>query len=679
MAIDMTQFLQTFYEESFEGLEIMEAELLNLDGGDASEDTINTIFRAAHSIKGGAGTFGLQEIAAFTHVMETLLDEVRDGKRDLCTDLINLLLRSADCVKAMMAASRDEEEYDVDEVESVQKSLRALIDNKTDTTAPTTPDADPAKGKVESSEVSYKISFIPLPNLLQTGNDPARLFNELDELGKLTIDVDHDAMPELVDLPVDECTLSWTLTLVTTEQPEVIRAVFDWVSDECELTISCDENEQPEPEQENATVESKEPSTTKVEPKPKEKSDKVKEQGSIRVGIDKVDSLINLVGELVITQSMLGQLGKDFAVERLEKLKDGLSQLERNTRELQENVMSIRMLPISFAFNRFPRLVHDLNQQLGKKIELKMTGEHTELDKTVLEKIVDPLVHLVRNSVDHGIETPAVRLKQGKPEIGTVELKAYHKGGSIIIEIRDDGAGLDTDRIHAKAVERGLIGSDEVLSEEQVYDLIFRPGFSTTEVVSDVSGRGVGMDVVKRNIRALSGVVDVKSVKNKGTIFTIRLPLTLAIMDGQLIQIGGHTYIIPLISIIESLQIKKELVNTITARASVYKLREDYIEIVPLYKIFGIEAMQTEIINGLLVVVEGDGKKVGLLVDDLLDQQQVVIKSLETNYKKVEGISGATILGDGTVAMILDIQGLIELAHRYEKIDDIKNNVSEVA
>ena len=359
---------------------------------------------------------------------------------------------------------------------------------------------------------------------------------------------------------------------------------------------------------------------------------------------------------------MLGQLGKDFAVERLEKLKDGLSQLERNTRELQENVMSIRMLPISFAFNRFPRLVHDLNQQLGKKIELKMTGEHTELDKTVLEKIVDPLVHLVRNSVDHGIETPAVRLKQGKPETGTVELKAYHKGGSIIIEIRDDGAGLDTDRIHAKAVERGLIGSDEVLSEEQVYDLIFRPGFSTTEVVSDVSGRGVGMDVVKRNVSALGGRIEIISALGEGTTITIRLPLTLAILDGQLVQVGEEIFITPLVNIIESLQVDKKLINRIGGQAELYQLRDEYIPIIRFHEVFAIETENTLLEDGLLVVVEGNGQKAALLVDVLLGQQQVVIKSLEANFKRVEGLSGATILGDGTVALIVDVSSLISIS-----------------
>ncbi|NOX90879.1 MAG: chemotaxis protein CheA, partial [Gammaproteobacteria bacterium] len=386
------------------------------------------------------------------------------------------------------------------------------------------------------------------------------------------------------------------------------------------------------------------------------------ESSSIRVGIDKIDDLINMVGELVITQSMLGQLGGDFDMSRVERLNDGLAELERNTRELQESVMRIRMLPISFAFNRFPRMVHDLSAKLDKKIELTMSGEQTELDKTVMEKIGDPLVHLVRNSIDHGIETPEARKAAGKPETGVVNLNAYHQGGNIIIEINDDGAGLNYEKILAKAIERGLVGANEELPEEKVYELLFEPGFSTADVVSDVSGRGVGMDVVKRNIMALGGGVDVKSVPGEGSTFTIRLPLTLAILDGQLVRVGDNTYIIPLVSIVESLLVDQKNVNEIAGKAEVYQLRSDYLPIIRLYDIFGVEPDRRSLDDGLLVVVEGDGKKGGLLVDELLGQQQVVIKSLETNFRRVEGLSGATILGDGTVALIVDVAGVVRLS-----------------
>ncbi|MDH5409514.1 MAG: chemotaxis protein CheW, partial [Gammaproteobacteria bacterium] len=403
--------------------------------------------------------------------------------------------------------------------------------------------------------------------------------------------------------------------------------------------------------------------TPQVQVKTAEKRKSGGEASSIRVSIDKVDELINTVGELVITQSMLGQFGEveDLNNSHLEKMRDGLAQLERNTRELQEAVMRIRMLPISFAFQRFPRLVHDLSAQLGKKVELKMSGEHTELDKTVMEKIGDPLVHLVRNSMDHGIEKPENRVDANKHETGVVHLNAYHQGGNIVIEIIDDGAGLNTEKILAKAKSLGLVTDSENMTEEQIHDLIFNPGFSTADEVSDVSGRGVGMDVVRRNIRSLGGTVDVKSVQGEGSTFTIRLPLTLAILDGQLVRVGSETYIIPLVSIVESVQLDEGKINIVSGRGEVYKLRDEFIPIVRLYHIFSIPFDMNDDERGLLVVVEADGEKIALFVDELLGQQQVVIKSLETNFKKVEGLSGATILGDGTVALILDVKGLFDL------------------
>ncbi|MDH5395732.1 MAG: chemotaxis protein CheA, partial [Gammaproteobacteria bacterium] len=361
------------------------------------------------------------------------------------------------------------------------------------------------------------------------------------------------------------------------------------------------------------------------------------------------------------------------------KLKSGLMQLERNTREMQENVMRIRMLPISFVFQRFPRLVHDLSGKLGKNIELKLSGESTELDKTVMEKIGDPLVHLVRNSLDHGIESPEKRRAAGKSEVGMIHLNAYHEGGNIIIEITDDGAGLNLEKILAKAKSSGIVSDNDNLTDEDIADLIFRPGFSTADVVSDVSGRGVGMDVVRRNIRALGGTVDVVTAAGQGSTFTIRLPLTLAILDGQSVVVGQEVYIIPLVSIIESIQVDPKLVNGITGRTEVYRLRDEYIPIVKLFEVFNVEPLHNDIEEGLLVVVEAEGKKVALLVDDLLGQQQVVIKSLETNFKSVEGISGATILGDGTVALILDVSGLISISQKKRKVINKKNAASAAA
>jgi two-component system chemotaxis sensor kinase CheA len=371
---------------------------------------------------------------------------------------------------------------------------------------------------------------------------------------------------------------------------------------------------------------------------------------------------MNTVGELVITQAMLSQLANQLEGPSAEPLRVGLAQLERNMRELQESVMRVRMLPISFVFSRFPRMVRDLAQRLDKQIELKLTGEHTELDKTVLEKIGDPLVHLVRNSIDHGIERADKRLAAGKPAAGTVHLDASHKGGSISITVSDDGGGLNAQRILDKARQRGLVGANDALTEEQIHDLIFMPGFSTAEQTTDVSGRGVGMDVVRRNVKSLGGRIDVRSTPGAGSRFVITLPLTLAIVDGQTVSVGSETYIVPLVSIIESMQLKPDMVNRISANGEVFWFRDSYLPIVRLHQLFGVEPRSRTLSEGLIMVVEGDGRRVGLFVDDLLGQQQVVIKSLDTNYGRIEGVSGATILGDGSVALILDLPGLIDSA-----------------
>jgi two-component system chemotaxis sensor kinase CheA len=386
----------------------------------------------------------------------------------------------------------------------------------------------------------------------------------------------------------------------------------------------------------------------------------VADSSSIRVSVEKIDELMNTVGELVITQAMLSQLGSKLEGPTAEKLRGGLAQLERNMRELQESVMRVRMLPINVVFSRFPRMVRDLAQRLGKQVELKLTGEQTELDKTVLEKIGDPLVHLVRNSIDHGIEAPATRTAAGKPAAGTVHLDACHRGGNIAVEVSDDGGGLDKDRILAKARDRGLVGPNDMLTDEQVYDLIFLPGFSTAEKTTDVSGRGVGMDVVRRNIKELGGKIELRSEHGKGSKTIITLPLTLAIVDGQSVSVGSETYIVPLISIVESMQLKAADVSRLSGRGEVFSFRGYYLPIVRLYEIFGVEPHTKVLDEGLVVVAEGEGhQRVGLFVDDLLGQQQVVIKSLEANYGHVEGVSGATILGDGSVALILDVPGLI--------------------
>lgn len=714
MSIDLSQFKQTFLEESDEGLDVLESGLLALDSGTADDEVIHAVFRAAHSIKGGAGTFSLTEIASFTHVMETLLDEMRDGRRAISNEAINVLLNSVDVLRELLDAARDDVPPEMGRVNEVQAKLEAVLNAGNNQVAEAQQEAEAQSEQKEPESDGWVIKFHPHEHMLRTGNDTVRMFKELAALGELENLVDLSGLPEFEHMDPELSYLSWTIYLKNNKQQEpidkaVIEEIFEWVEDDCDLSIepltsqsvntsaseSFDSLQRAETsvtemvtaadnvtpitgESDSQTVPSKESETgaqqsARAQQKPASRKKKVTETGSIRVGTDKIDTLINMVGELVITQSMLSQMGEDFSMEKIEDLREGLAQLERNTRELQESVMRIRMLPISFSFQRFPRLVHDLSQKMNKKIELKMLGEQTELDKTVMEKIGDPLVHLVRNSLDHGIEDPQTRLAAGKSETGTITLNAYHQGGFIIIEISDDGAGLPRDKLLNKAIEKGLVTEQDNLPDEKIYDLIFHPGFSTADQVSDISGRGVGMDVVRKNIKELGGNVDVSTEEGKGTTFTIRLPLTLAILDGQLVKVGNETYIIPLVSIIESLEIETDNINTIAGTTEVYKMRDEYIPLVRLYEVFDVQPGTHRLQDCLLVVVEGDGGKAGILVDDLLSQQQVVIKSLETNYKRIQGVSGATILGDGTVALILDMSGLLSLAKEIEPAQNYHN------
>ena len=669
----MSQFLETFYEESFEGLEIMETELLALDVGEADNETINTIFRAAHSIKGGSGTFGLTAVADFTHVMETLLDEMRDGKRQVTEEAVNLLLTTVDVLREMLTALRENSELDSERIKSTHDQLEELLGSNTNTTGQQQNTETTAA--VSTAAQGWNISFHPHLDLFKTGNDPVRILRELESLGELEVNVDPSTLPEFNELDPEESYLGWELALKGEITRETIDEVFSWVEDECDLAIteivSAEEAEEiqiaPVPEEKTVTGKSQ-PQGNRRQTKP------ASETTSIRVGIDKVDSVINLVGELVITQSMLSTLGEDFDMSKVNNLIQGLEQLELNSRQLQEQVMRMRMMPINFAFQRFPRLVHDMSQKMGKNIELKMTGEQTELDKTVMEKIGDPLVHLVRNSLDHGIEMPEQRKEAGKPETATLGLNAYHQGGNIVIEVIDDGAGLNEDKILAKAIDQGLILADAQLESARIHELILLPGFSTADEITDVSGRGVGMDVVVRNIRSLGGSLEVWSKPGQGSKFTIRLPLTLAILDGQTVSVGDEDYIIPLISIIESIQLTSDMLNIVVGKGETFKLRNEHLPIIRLHNVFGGSPNTTNLTEGLLVVVESDGRKIGLFVDELKGQQQVVIKSLEVNYKRIEGISGATILGDGSVALIIDIPGLISLSNREPETSQLKKS-----
>ena len=767
---EMDEILEIFLEESFEGLDVMETGLLNLDIGAADEETINDIFRAAHSIKGGAGTLGYMEVSEFTHGVETLLDEIRAGKRTTTAENVQLLLKSVDHMRAMLNSLRDKEPVDTDAAAAVQAEITAMLGGA-DGAAAEQEETSAESAETEAAEqvpqgpVTWHIEFRPHHEIFQRGNDPVLMLRELAGLGELAIAVDYEKVPPLAEANVESCYLAFSLRLTTEAPRSQIEEVFEWVTEECDLSMhvvaadaevaessagSLEQDqfaakdvsvpirdwhfvngtptageggklEQPpaveqaqadEPAQSAAAAQqatnanaaaaqgapvappgaavpaasapdAAQAASNKSEPaaatakasaesgdakKPaaaarnQKKSSTSRESASIRVSTEKVDTLLNLVGEIVITQSMLRRFGSEDVEIDVSSLRDGLLELERHTRELQESVMQIRMLPISFCFSRFPRLVHDLSLKLGKKIDLKLSGQQTELDKTVLEKIGDPLVHLVRNSLDHGIESIEKRVATGKPETGTIELSAYQEGGNIVIQVADDGAGLNRDRILEKARDRGIVGPEETLTDERIYNLIFAPGFSTAEQVSDVSGRGVGMDVVRRNIHDLGGRVDVQTQPGRGSVFTIRLPLTLAILDGQLVRVGSETFVVSLLSIVETVQVKPEQLNSLPGRGSVYRMRDRYIPVVDLLECFGFERDGPAPTSGLVVVVEADGQQLGLFVDELLDQQQVVIKSLEENFRAVEGLAGATILGDGTVALILDIPGVSNFA-----------------
>ncbi len=678
----METFRQTYLEESFEGLDVMETGLLNLPPGVPDNEKINEIFRAAHSIKGGSGTFGFNEIAGFTHVLETLLDEMRDGRREVTQDSVDAMLAAVDILRDMLTKLQNHEPIDEERANEVQKRMEVILgSSENDSPEDGSSEAEvPADGE-------WKIQLLPEKELLQTGNEPIRIFRELETLGTLTVEASLEDLPDISLFQPESLYLKWNLTLSgDSVTEEAIKEVFEWIDgDGAEIILTPPSATKVEAE---STIEasvkpveaapepvkkaSKGKTKTEVNKKPSAKKSATstatsapKQEGSIRVDLSKIDQMVNLVGELVITQSMLSQFGEyaeeasagypdgDFAW--VDKLKEGLTHLERHTRELQESVMNIRMLPVSFAFNRMPRIVHDVSQKLGKEIDLVMEGESTELDKTMLEQLTDPLVHIVRNSIDHGVETPDVRIAAGKPGMGTVKMAAFHQGGNIMIQITDDGAGIDHEVIEAKAIEKGVIEEDHNLTQDEIINLIFHAGFSTAEVVSDISGRGVGMDVVRRNIKSLGGSVDVKTKLGEGSVFTISLPLTLAILDGQLCTVGSQTFVFPLLSIIESIQVDKSLVKGIAGEKELYKLRDSYIPVIRLHDKLGVDDAKKDLSEGLLVVVESSGQRAGIFVDDLLGQQQVVIKSLENNFMKISGVAGATILGDGSVSLILDV------------------------
>ncbi|MEO8417569.1 MAG: chemotaxis protein CheW [Methylophilaceae bacterium] len=790
MTIDMSQFFQVFFDESEELLAEAERLLMALDISNPDAEDLNAIFRAAHSIKGGAATFGMNDMTEITHVLESLLDKIRKHEIALTSEHVDAFLAAKDILEMQLDGHRQGSAVNEAAVNEVKFALQGLSEGVNGTPVPVSNAVNAAPASVSVAQPEATSAALPvagathcyhigLPELPE--RDVAALAAELTLLGEVTktkqangcfaftlttegsesdiiaicsfvLDTDslsiseqssparsaNDAapacyrilLPELLEHDVTTLAAELALLgqvahtkqdngryivkLTTVEKQADVVAICSFVLDPDTLEISEEVPAAPATTAENNAqahdpgygffeplpagmlvtpsapevpsqppVQQAQPGAavslvvpdhlvaaespevgTAAENKPplRRQADKApaatQETTSIRVGIEKVDQLINLVGELVITQAMIEQRTSALDPIIHNPLLNSVSQLTRNTRDLQEAVMSIRMMPMDYVFSRFPRMVRDLATKLGKKVEFITNGAATELDKGLIERIVDPLTHLVRNSVDHGIEMPEVRVADGKNEIGRLSLSAGHQGGYIVIEVSDDGAGLKRERILEKAKQQGLPVSD-TMSDNEVWQLIFAPGFSTAEVITDVSGRGVGMDVVKRNITAMGGSVDIRSARGFGTTIKISLPLTLAILDGMSVNVGAEIYILPLSFVIESLQPAAEDIKEVAGQGRLVKVREEYLPLIPLYQIFGIESRCTDPTQGILVILQADGKKAALLVDGLVGQQQVVVKNLESNYRKVAGISGATILGDGGVSFILDVTNLM--------------------
>ncbi len=667
---DLQQFKQTYITECFELLEEMEERLLNLDEGSADTEELNAIFRCAHSIKGGAGAFGFDTIARFTHILEALLDEMREGKISASREVIDTLLRARDIVIEMVSAANEERDIAADFGSDVVADLESLcaagVTSKSESTSsPTGETVNSETANNESGDTHcYNIRFVPHSTMMAHGNEPLLLLRELSSLGEITIKTDYSDLPVIDLLDVEVCYIKWQIELKTQQPRARIEEVFEFVDDECDLEIE----EAPSAPQAGESTGSDDGSALSP-PAAAAAADKKSAKPaptSIRVDINKVDRLINMVGEVVITQAMLVAQTRDLPPQQFQELQQGINNLSQHTRELQEAVMAVRMQPVKSIFSRMPRLVRDLCGQLDKNIHLTLHGEETEVDKTIIEQLSDPLTHLIRNAADHGIETPETRMANGKPEHGTINLSAEHRGGRIVIEISDDGGGINREKVLTKAREKQLVTDDVSLSDSEIDNMIFAPGFSTADVVSNVSGRGVGMDVVKRNIQNLGGTVSVSSNPGKGSCFTITLPLTLAILDGMIVRVGSEHYIIPIGNIVETLRPQEQDVHSIAGGGSVIAVRGEFVPLLYLYETFSVTGAITDASEALVVLVENGSTHLGVVVDELVGQQQVVIKTLEQNSDPIPGISGATILGDGKVSLILDIGGLQNMADKHE-------------
>lgn len=663
MQIDLGRFRAAFFVEAGEHLEQMESALLQLENAPKDAELLNTIFRAAHSIKGGSTTFGADEVGRFTHVVENLLERLRNEEFVATPELIELLLSSVDVIDGLISNARDDAPMP-EQVEQVYAELTKFTASASGETPATESGGATSVETAAASSSRYEINFVPSANCFQYGSDPLLMLRDICGLGKVTrFAVDDSRLPKLEEMNPEECYLSWKIELETDCDQQTIDDVAMFLDDESVFEVKRLEAEVVAAAPESATKEEAESeikSNTETA-KPQRTgapAPRVADNETVRVDRNRLDVLINQIGELVIGASMVEQeLVSVTGVSSLESL----SGLGKIVRDLQEMSLALRMVPIAATFQKMNRVVRDVAKKIGKQINFVTEGDETELDKSVVDQISDPLIHMVRNAVDHGVESPEDRVAAGKPPTGVVKLRAFQQGGNIYIELSDDGKGLNHEKILAKAIERNIISPDATLSEAEIGNLIFQPGFSTADKVTDVSGRGVGMDVVRRNVEALQGSVTVKSVAGEGSTISVRLPLTLAILDGLLVRLTEEVFVVPLLSVVESVSIKATEVKQLVGIGEVIQLRGEVLPLLRLHNLLHIEQSGKKDEQILVVIVEDQGKRLALFVDELLGQQQVVIKNLETNFQKVPGVAGATILGDGRVALILDIFGVSQM------------------
>ncbi|MBO0132437.1 chemotaxis protein CheA [Agrobacterium burrii] len=732
--MDMNEIKEIFFQECEEQLAELESGLLKLNDGDRDPETVNAVFRAVHSIKGGAGAFGLDDLVAFAHVFETTLDCVRSNKLEPGQDVLKVMLRSADVLADLTNAARDGGSVDESRTRGLVKELEALANGETVQVSAPAPVAIKAPAPVAPKPTddsgfepipfsfsdfadettplmeapTFQVKFKPHASLYSKGNEAALLLRDLSRVGEMSVNCDMSELPTLDKLDPEASYLSWTVSITTDKGEEAIRSVFEFAEWDCDLEISpvlsdaaADEEELPMipvpfdlsaldsgPEEEpavaqeapfvaaaveaavattqiaqsvNAAIEKREAAAAPAAAQANANAAANANVGqTIRVDLDRVDRLINLVGELVINQAMLSQSVIENDASGTSAVNMGLDELQQLTREIQDSVMAIRAQPVKPVFQRMSRIVREVADMIGKQIRLVTEGENTEVDKTVIDKLAEPLTHMIRNAVDHGIETPEKREAAGKNPEGTIKLSAKHRSGRILIELQDDGAGINRERVRQKAIDNDLIAADANLTDEEIDNLIFAPGFSTADKISDISGRGVGMDVVKRSIQALGGRISISSRPGHGSTFTMSLPLTLAVLDGMVVTVAGQTLVVPLTAIVETLQPEAKNIHSFGSNQRLISIRNSFCPLVDVGRVLNFRPTQADPVEGvaLLVESEGGGQR-ALMVDAIQGQRQVVIKSLEANYTHVPGIAAATILGDGRVALILDVDAIV--------------------